>query len=191
MINMYPYYTFTEEFDKTFCDMLIKYAEENPMNLAQVKTDDGDAESLSKRNSHVAWLGKSDLTEALATYASRANQLANWNFDVMSYESPQYTSYGEGQFYDWHVDVGVEKEKDIVFRKLSMVITLNSEFKGGDFQIQTWNPPDSKKRHTTVLSMRKRGTIIVFPSFFYHRVTPVTEGTRKSLVCWFRGPAFR
>ena len=32
-----------------------------------------------------------------------------------------------------------------------------------------------------------RGSIIVFPSFLYHRVKPVKQGTRYSLVAWSNG----
>ena len=31
------------------------------------------------------------------------------------------------------------------------------------------------------------GTLIVFPSYLHHRVTPVTKGTRYSLVIWCLG----
>ncbi|BCU99421.1 MAG: hypothetical protein CM15mV27_1400 [Caudoviricetes sp.] len=31
---------------------------------------------------------------------------------------------------------------------------------------------------------KPKGSIVVFPSFVYHRVIPVTKGTRYSLVCW-------
>ena len=36
----------------------------------------------------------------------------------------------------------------------------------------------------------EEGSIIVFPSFLKHRVTPVTKGVRYSLVSWFVGPPF-
>ena len=36
----------------------------------------------------------------------------------------------------------------------------------------------------------EEGSIIVFPAFMEHRVTPVTRGTRYSLVTWFVGPPF-
>ena len=39
--------------------------------------------------------------------------------------------------------------------------------------------------------LRQKGTIIIFPSFIRHRVTPVTKGVRKSLVVWVDGPRFR
>jgi PKHD-type hydroxylase len=31
----------------------------------------------------------------------------------------------------------------------------------------------------------------LFPSFVLHRVTPVTKGTRYSLVAWVSGPPFK
>ncbi len=38
---------------------------------------------------------------------------------------------------------------------------------------------------------RRRGAFIAFPSFLLHRVTPVTRGTRWSLVAWILGPRWR
>jgi PKHD-type hydroxylase len=38
---------------------------------------------------------------------------------------------------------------------------------------------------------RARGTLVAFPSYLLHRVTPITSGTRKSLVAWVSGPVFR
>ena len=37
---------------------------------------------------------------------------------------------------------------------------------------------------------RELGTLIIFPSFLWHQVTPVTEGTRQSLVNWSIGKPF-
>jgi len=36
-----------------------------------------------------------------------------------------------------------------------------------------------------------KGSIIVFPSFLWHRVKPVTKGTRYSLVVWNLGYPFK
>ena len=38
---------------------------------------------------------------------------------------------------------------------------------------------------------KNKGDMIIFPSFYLHRIKAVTEGTRHSLVCWFMGPPFR
>ena len=73
-------------------------------------------------------------------------------------------------------------------RKLSMVIQLSDpkDYEGGILEIHANEhyppPPDELKR---------RGTIVVFPSFLRHRVIPVTKGVRYSLVAWIEGPHFR
>jgi PKHD-type hydroxylase len=38
---------------------------------------------------------------------------------------------------------------------------------------------------------RRKGTVIVFPSFMMHRVTEITEGQRNSIVGWISGPPYR
>jgi PKHD-type hydroxylase len=38
---------------------------------------------------------------------------------------------------------------------------------------------------------RKQGSAIFFPSFLMHRVTPITKGTRKSLVLWMGGDSYK
>ena len=65
--------------------------------------------------------------------------------------------------------------------KLSMSMLLNSNFKGGDLEIF------GADIHPNLLNP---GDSVFFPSFMHHRVTPVTEGTRYSLVVWFTGPPF-
>ena len=73
-------------------------------------------------------------------------------------------------------------------RKLSLVACLSNpkEFKGGDFEFQFRNNNDPTII-TPAPELRNKGTIVVFPSFLYHRVTPLIKGTRYSLVMWTRG----
>ena len=35
------------------------------------------------------------------------------------------------------------------------------------------------------------GNMIIFPSWFFHKVTPVTKGKRISITIWSKGPKFR
>ena len=69
-------------------------------------------------------------------------------------------------------------------RKLSVVVQLTSpeEYEGGDFETFEGKVLSAPKGH---------GTVLIFPSFVYHHVTPVTAGTRHSLVCWVNGPHIR
>ena len=38
---------------------------------------------------------------------------------------------------------------------------------------------------------RDQGYVAVFPSYVLHEVTPVTKGTRYSLVSWVTGKSFK
>ena len=63
-----------------------------------------------------------------------------------------------------------------------MTLLLNDDFEGGDFEINLSQPEK--------IDVRK-GRAIFFPSHILHRVTPVTKGTRKSLVIWVEGPRWK
>jgi len=70
-------------------------------------------------------------------------------------------------------------------RKLSLVLQLTDpeEYEGGDLELMTSSDP--------IAVLKQRGLISVFPSFVLHRVTPVTKGTRRTLVVWACGPEFK
>jgi PKHD-type hydroxylase len=75
-------------------------------------------------------------------------------------------------------------------RKLSVTINLTNpkHYKGGNLKFDLG--PHTDKRFHTCTEIRPRGSIIVFPSHLFHQVTPVTEGTRYSLVIWSLGRPF-
>ena len=96
-------------------------------------------------------------------------------------EKIQYAEYHDADqgFYDWHIDVTPTKSR----RKLSIVVQLSdpSEYDGGELQIQTG-------LLEPVTIGKTKGLAVVFPTYLLHRVTPVTRGVRRSLVCWIDGP---
>ena len=105
----------------------------------------------------------------------------------LSYIEPlQYTMYhgtDQGDFYDWHLDDSDHMKSNNLIRKLSFSILLTEpdvEHVGGNFQIKV------NKDNSNIIM--KKGSIVFFPSYVLHRVTPVTEGTRISLVGWINGP---
>jgi PKHD-type hydroxylase len=77
-------------------------------------------------------------------------------------------------------------------RKISMTINLNApgEYDGGNLKFD-FGPHASGKRFHECEEIRPQGSIILFPSFVYHQVTPVTRGTRYSLVLWSLGWPFQ
>jgi PKHD-type hydroxylase len=76
-------------------------------------------------------------------------------------------------------------------RKLSVTLSLNdpSEYSGGNLRFDLG--PHRPDRYHTATEIRPKGSIVVFPSHVHHQVTPVTKGTRYSLVSWHLGAPFR
>ena len=48
-----------------------------------------------------------------------------------------------------------------------------------------------RDRDNTNICPRGKGVAVLFPSYMMHRVSPVTKGTRKSLVLWVGGEHYR
>jgi PKHD-type hydroxylase len=92
----------------------------------------------------------------------------------------RYDSADRG-FYEWHTDFAGLRP----LRKLSVSLQLSraDDYEGGDLELMYGIAPQPMDR--------TRGTFIAFPSFLLHRVTPVTRGTRWSLVAWILGPRWR
>lgn len=110
-------------------------------------------------------------------------QLTNqsyYQFHLTHFSPLQVLEYQAQGFYDWHLDLG---EGEISTRKLSAVVFLSdpADYTGGRLQIET--PQRSFDQ--------AQGTAVVFPSFMNHRVEPVTQGQRWTLVAWAHGNAFR
>ncbi len=115
--------------------------------------------------------------------AARSINQQAYGFDLEALEPLQYTVYlaGEGSHYGWHVDHGRTPRR----RKLSLVLQLShpEDYEGCELQIYASTQVDT--------APRTRGTLIAFPSYTLHRVTPITAGMRRSLVMWCSGPRFR
>src|SRR5690606_9311704 len=92
----------------------------------------------------------------------------------------RYDSSDRG-FYDWHRDF----DRIAPRRKISVSIQLSrpDEYDGGDLELLVDREPCRPEKD--------RGSFIAFPSFTLHRVSPVTRGTRWSLVAWVVGPRWR
>ena len=150
------------------------------------------------RISDVSWTNEQWAIDLIWPYMLQANEKAGWNFDITGVESMQITKYKTGSFYDWHRDgpsdcLSVYNNPDNKFmhgkvRKLSMTILLNGNYQGGEFQFSYYNKLENK---VETPDFKNAGSVIVFPSFLEHQVSPVTKGTRYSLVAWFVGPPFK
>jgi len=73
-------------------------------------------------------------------------------------------------------------------RKLSATVQLTDEskYKGGELLFKDLKGKNEPEILTNKV-FKKKGTIVVFPSYMLHKVTPVTQGIRHSLVLWTCG----
>lgn len=106
-----------------------------------------------------------------------------FRYSLNGLELLQYARYSKGEQYVMHTDSGLKGDNN-TNRKLSFSILLSDEnsFTGGELQLYTYNFPKTVNL--------KKGSIVFFPSFLPHSVTPVEEGIRESLVGWVCGPDF-
>jgi len=141
------------------------------------------------RKSDIFWSYDQWIFDYIWKYMDVYNEITGLRYDISGVESIQITKYEKGDYYDFHFD-GKGSHKNVVcekVRKISMTIQLNEEYEGGEFQV-AWC--DEGKLLTETLG-KSKGTIILFPSILEHCITPVTSGTRYSLVAWFIGEPFK
>lgn len=109
----------------------------------------------------------------------------SYQFDLDGFtENFYYLKYDhEGSHFGYHFDSGPSTPFP---RKLSFVVQLSdpNEYQGGEFQIMGGN-------QKPITAAKMKGTIIAFPSHYLHQVTPLTSGTRRSLVLFSGGHHFR
>ena len=112
-----------------------------------------------------------------------------FGFDINKLETCQFTLYNGNNKskYDWHIDTNWISD-DCFHRKMSVIIQLSdpSDYEGGKVELK-----DSGFSTQDEENIMQKGAVIAFPSFWEHRVTPVTKGKRMSLIAWFVGAKFR
>ena len=192
MISNY-YYVWNKKLSHEICQKLINLGKEN-----WIRAEVDNKSIAAIRKSDIAWTEDQWVFDLIWGYMLAANEQAGWKYNIVAAESCQITRYTKDGYYSWHKD-GMGSHNEVTnipdneflhnnTRKLSMSIVLNSDFEGGDFEIYRLEEHCSVCRDTPKL---KTGSIYIFPSVLEHRVSPVTKGTRYSLVIWFLGPPFK
>ena len=204
------YWYFKSAIPPRICDDIIKHGLSQAETMARTG-DYGDKELSKdeikdmkrKRNSDLVWLNDTWIYKEIHPYLIKDNKNAGWNFQWDRSEACQFTKYKLNQYYDWHCD-SWDKPYDKPdtpehgkIRKLSMTcqLTDGSEYRGGEleFDFRNYDPHmrDESKHLVKVKEILSKGSIVVFPSHVWHRVKPVTSGTRYSLVVWSIGDPFK
>lgn len=174
------------------CDDIVRLAQ------SRVEQDGVVQSGLDKtiRDSRVNWLDDTWIYDWINKAIDSINYQSEWNFHLSFPGEIQFTKYKENQFYGWHQDIYGKLNEGDHQRKISCVIPLvdSDQYEGGDLEFYDSMVPPHKKEEDKVvrdLRTRKKGTLIVFPSYVYHQVTKVTKGERLSIVIWYHGEKWK
>ncbi len=171
--------------DAESCQRAIDLAKSFPATEGRV--GGSDKQSADIRRSQIWFFDPGSETDFVFAPLRNALQQINqgYQFELTGFGTGCQIARYDGQekgHYDWHIDLGTERFSR---RKLSMSVQLSpaDAYEGGDLEFHLSGLDRDR--------MRQQGTLIAFPSFHEHRVTPVTRGERYSLVAWVDGPPYR
>jgi PKHD-type hydroxylase len=163
-IDIFKNFLSTEE-----CDFILnKCKEELTLSDAEVY---GNNDKL--RKSSVGWISNLEFLNDRLTNKLRETFNIN-GMEVTGLGDYQFTEYKVGEYFDWHTDSSTTIYRD---RFTSIVIQLNDTYEGGILEIKNI-------KGELVPIENKIGTLYIFNSRLLHRVSPVVDGVRYSLVNW-------
>ena len=172
-------------FSKEECEKIIDMCKQKGLTEAKVEIEENNE---TARSSKIYFL-ESDKSEFEWIYRRTVDAInilneKFYNFDLDKIEILQFTEYSHesADHYKKHIDTLI---RSFGYRKLSFSIQLSdsNDYVGGDLNLYTQDDP--------LTATRDQGSLVAFPSYRLHEVTPVTSGTRYTLVGWVQGPKFR
>ena len=208
-MNLQHYYIpFTNVLPLRFCNDVLEYGKTKQEEMAitgAVGNKDLSKKEIKNiqkiRNSNIVWMEDKWIYKEIIPYVHEANKIGKWNFNWDYSESCQFTKYGPGQYYGWHCDSYSEPynhpnniNSHGKIRKLSVTCSLSdpSEYVGGELEFNFNDPLKNKKMNIKKCTeILPKGSLVVFPSFVWHRVCPVQSGIRHSIVIWNLGYPFQ
>jgi Rps23 Pro-64 3,4-dihydroxylase Tpa1-like proline 4-hydroxylase len=101
-----------------------------------------------------------------------------------TYSECQYTVYGKGGNFKWHVD---SNSISTSHRIANFIYYLNDNFEGGELELSFRTDIDNRNINCIpnpspdLLIVPKKNTLVIMPSDMWHRVKPVIKGKRKTI----------
>ena len=183
-----PYIIFKSALHPYICQLIVHLHEHLSYSEGGVLTKKAKATGkadYNKAHRHVKLQGSEVewVNSLLVGYTRLANHKTfNYNLTDVDKERLQFSKYEEGMFFNDHMDYDGDPSTSAHTRKLSVTVQLSdpSTYTGGDLIIDHCeNGPFTCPKDI--------GTVIVFDSRWFHKVTPVKSGFRYSLVKWVHG----
>lgn len=184
-------------FTKEECEVIVDFLNKKNKHDGLIGGLKGELNHNVRKNK-IVWVDGKDKSFAwvinkIANYVKEINE-KEYKFDIYGLtEDIQFTEYTElNDQYTWHSDSNVDSQ----IRKLSFVIQLSDPKDYEGCQLEFANHTLSKLNEDNKINDFEKmklaqGSIISFPSYVLHRVTPLIKGKRNSLVLWVGGPNFK
>jgi len=192
------FYVFPKAVKPDICDQIVEDCKQNILEKATVYNyDKSSRDDPEVRKTSIHFVNNKDnkINELVWQFLREANKI-QFNYDLTYFQPIQFSEYKDGGFYGWHQDDGIA-DKNNEIRKLTAVLAVSSPdtFEGGELQFYTGDRPMEDMGEITAEQVtndiKAQGSVVVFDSRDWHRVTPVTKGVRHSIVCWTVGPNFK
>ena len=173
-------------FSPTECATIRQLGDRQPARAGDVLAHEVVGETVYRaspnRDSSIVFLDPTPESDWIYRRLAQVVRSCNhgfWQFELSGAERIQYSRYASAQHYDWHMDLGSQGE--IMHRKLSLTVQLSEpdSYQGGDLEFMIGRARE--------VGAREQGVVTVFPSYVLHRVAPVVQGVRCSLVQWISG----
>jgi|TARA_R100001530_G_scaffold123592_1_gene91561 PKHD-type hydroxylase len=168
---------------------LDKIKDLNKKILQNVDTSSSDRPAhMASKTSTVKSVRYNSIKEDLTSAVERINftNQHEYGYDVhplLESKILNYNIYRPGTEYTWHVDM--DKQAACVDIKLTALINLSeTKVKGGDFLL--FEGYESK-----ATEFDQPGSMVIFPSFYNHKVTKISSGVRRTLAIFMYGPKWR
>jgi len=200
------YYYFKERIPEKICNDIINECVKN--KLFKVSVNNNKEEDIKNnksdldekaRESKVCFISHKWIYDILHPLIHEANKKGKWNFEFSCTEPLQFTQYGLNEFYNWHQDSTAYPFKNShpnfngKIRKISSITNLSKpgDYEGGNLEFDFRNLRERSSNIRVCKEIKEQGSVVIFPSFIFHRVTPITKGTRYSLVSWSVGNSWK
>jgi len=177
---LYDWYTLKELYSNEECDALLEISQ----NSQSDRLKDRGAAEKNVSTTVVEMHNYGHLLDKLFEMVQSVNR-NYYGFDLFP-ERPlgmNVNTYSDfTNEYPYHRDCNAPGTSSD--SKLTAIMNISNEpYEGGDFFMFFGHD-------NFIPELHQRGTLLVFPSYLYHKVTPVTSGKRITLSTWLQGPNF-
>ena len=198
MQTKYSYWLFKNVLSEKDRNKIKQTAKKSGYAEATIGNADNVAEETEKklRNTDIAFSNDRYLYDLFCPFVYSANEVSGWRYDLDWFEDIQIARYKKNQYYGWHTDGGSDHfgvypegiNSGGKVRKVSLVAFLSNGYAGGDLELALQRQGEENEVLYPEIGV---GDVIVFPSYVFHRSTPITKGTKYSASMWCLGLPFK